>query len=319
MFCKDKVMKNKVLIIKLGYSETFDKEISRISSLGDVLRSTVVLHLFKNDDVAWLTDEKAAPLLYQNPFINRVLRYDFTTVLQVQNEIFDVVINLEKVPGICAMADNIKAWKRYGFRFNPLTGISDYYMFSEKAMEIVTNESTKKTHGMTWQGRLFEMLGEEWRGEDYILGYQSLSTEQYDIGFNYQVGGKWPTKAWGMNNWERLEELCHKEGFSVSWQEGMDNLYDYIDWINKNRLIISNDSLGLHMAFALKKKVIGLFGTTGEKEVYFYSQGTPIIPNGNLSCRPCYNPTCIYDTECINTITPETVIEHIKDHVLNKV
>src|SRR3990172_9144874 len=115
-------MKNKVLIIKLGYSETFDKEISRISSLGDVLRSTVVLHLFKNDDVAWLTDEKAAPLLYQNPFINRVLRY--------------------------------------GFRFNPLTGISDYYMFSEKAMEIVTNESTKKTHGMTWQGRLLEMLGE---------------------------------------------------------------------------------------------------------------------------------------------------------------
>src|SRR3990170_1114193 len=99
-------MKTKVLIIKLGYSETFDKEISRLSSLGDVFRSTVILHLFKNDNVTWLTDENAAPLLYKNPYINRILIYDFTTAFQVQNEVFDIVVNLEKVPGICAMADN---------------------------------------------------------------------------------------------------------------------------------------------------------------------------------------------------------------------
>jgi heptosyltransferase-2 len=230
----------------------------------------------------------------------------------VQNEVFDVVVNLEKVSGICAMADNIKAWKRYGFRFNPITGNADYYMFSEKAMEIVTNESAKKTHGMTWQERLFEMLGAEWKGEEHILGYQPSSIEQYDVGFNYRVGGKWPTKAWSMDNWKRLEGLCRKNGISVSWQEGMDNLYDYIDWINKCRVVVSNDSLGLHMAITLKKKVIGLFGTTSEKEVCFYSQGTPITPDGDLSCRPCYSPTCIYPVECINTITPETVLQHIK-------
>ena len=35
--------KQKVLIIKLGYSETLDPEIGRVPSLGDVMRTTVIL------------------------------------------------------------------------------------------------------------------------------------------------------------------------------------------------------------------------------------------------------------------------------------
>ena len=53
----------KVLIIKLGYSETMDAGISKVTSLGDVLRSTVILHRFKDDQVTWLVDEAAAQKL----------------------------------------------------------------------------------------------------------------------------------------------------------------------------------------------------------------------------------------------------------------
>ncbi len=42
-------MKEKVLIIKLAYSETLDEEIGLETSLGDMLRTTVVLHLFKDE------------------------------------------------------------------------------------------------------------------------------------------------------------------------------------------------------------------------------------------------------------------------------
>ncbi|MCL5238000.1 MAG: glycosyltransferase family 9 protein [Nitrospirae bacterium] len=308
-------MKTKVLIIKLGYSETFDKEISRASSLGDVLRSTVILHLFKNDDVAWLTDEKAVPLLYNNPYISRILTYDFTTAFQVQSEMFDVVINLEKVAGICAMSDNIKAWKRFGFRFNPLTGTADHYMFAEKAMEIVTNDRRKQTLVRTWQASLYDLFGARWKGEEYILGYQPSTEEQYDIGFNCHVGTKWPTKAWKMENWKELEQLCKGEGLSVSWQEGLDNMYSYIDWINKCRCVVSNDSLGLHVAIALKKKTVGLFGATNEKEVHFYSLGAPVTPNEKFHCRPCSGPKCSFSTECINTISPEHVMACIRSMI----
>ncbi len=37
--------RQKVLIIKVGYSETLDPEISNVTSYGDVLRTTVLLNL----------------------------------------------------------------------------------------------------------------------------------------------------------------------------------------------------------------------------------------------------------------------------------
>ena len=104
-------MRRKVLIIKLGHSETLDAEISRKSSLGDVLRTTVILHVLKNDDVAWLVDESAFSLLEGNPYLGRILVYDIATTIQLQEETFDTVINFEKVPGICALADKVDAWK----------------------------------------------------------------------------------------------------------------------------------------------------------------------------------------------------------------
>ena len=67
---------SKVLIIKLGYSETLDKEISTTCSLGDVLRTTVILHFLKKDNITWLVDERALPLLRDNRYIDRILVFN---------------------------------------------------------------------------------------------------------------------------------------------------------------------------------------------------------------------------------------------------
>ena len=122
-----KPKRQKILIIKVGYSETLDPEIDNVTSYGDVLRTTVLLHLYRQDHVTWLVDEKAYPILKRNPYIDRVLIYDLTSVLQLQSEHFDTVINLEKVPGLCALADGITAWRRYGFRFDVKTGEAEAY------------------------------------------------------------------------------------------------------------------------------------------------------------------------------------------------
>lgn len=65
----------KVLIIKLGYSETLDRSLSSTTSLRDVLRSTVILHFFKDSRVSWLVDKKASLLLENNKYIHRILAY----------------------------------------------------------------------------------------------------------------------------------------------------------------------------------------------------------------------------------------------------
>jgi len=297
----------KVLIVKVGYSETLDPEVSTVTSYGDVLRTTVLLNLYKNDHVTWLVDEKAYPILKGNPWIDRILIYNLTSVLQLQKEHFDTVINLEKVPGICALADSVNAWRRYGFRFDVRSGEAEAYEGTENALMLCQDEQIKRTHN-----RYFEMVGAEWAGEQYVLGYEAKSKVQYDIGFNYKVGTKFPFKAWPHENWGTLGDLIGDQ-YSVSWQEGLENMEEYYEWINSCKLIITNDSFGMHVAIALKKNVIALFGPTQFRETHLYGLGECLYPELFVCDEfPCKVNECIHfpDT-CMSLITPERVYESI--------
>ena len=188
--------KHKVLILKTGYSEVLDdRNDSRTVSLGDVFRTTPILHLYKNDHVTWVTDAKARPLLEGNKFIERLLNFDFITYSQLESEEFDTLINLEKIPGICALTDRISAWKKYGFRFNKRTGEAEAYDHAFEVLAVGANIDSKKKNNRTAQELLFAMVGEKWNGEPYVLGYKPKTTENYDVLLNTTVGSKWPTKA----------------------------------------------------------------------------------------------------------------------------
>lgn len=310
----------KILILKMGYSEFLDKESnSRKVSLGDVLRTTVLLHLFKNDDVTWVTDIESFPLLEGNPYIKRLLPYDLTTVLHIEAEEFDVVINLEKVPGICAWADKIKAWKKYGFRFDSKTGKAEAYDRAFDVLAVSSNPESKKLNERTAQELLFELVGQKWQGENYILGYKPESFQLYDIGLNTQVGQKWPTKSWPSINWDKLESMLKSKGYKVTRQdkenpEILKDLKRYADWINSCKMIITNDSLGLHLGIALNKKIIALFGPTAHKEIPMNENTKILLPEAAHDCMPCFKGKCdkYFNSSCISLISPERVLEEIE-------
>jgi len=266
----------KILIIKLGLSETLDPEIGRVSSYGDVLRTTPILYALKEkypeSNIIWLVDESSEPLLNNNPYIDRVLIWDSFVGHQLLEEKFDIVINLEKIAGLCAITKKINAWKKYGFRFDEITGSYNVYEGSEYAFDLCTKFEKKKQNNEPWQKILIEMLGCKWRMQPYILGYEPQSEEIHDIGLNYKVGSKFPEKAWDEKNWKDLKNKLEQKGYNVSWQRGLKNLYEYIEWLNSNRIIISSDSLGLHIGLALNKRIIGIFGPTSAKEVFFYNE-----------------------------------------------
>jgi heptosyltransferase II len=312
--------KHKVLIIKTGYSEILDgQNNSRIVSLGDIVRTTPLLHLYKKDYVTWVTDSKAFPLLeglVNQKYIHNLLPFDPITLKQLEKERFDTLINLEKIPGICALADDINAWKKYGFRFDSDTGLAEAY---DKAFEILavgSNPKSKKENKRPAVELMFELVGEKWNKEEYLLGYNPKSKERYDIAFNTQVGSKWPNKAWPKKYWSELESLLKKEGFSISKQEDQhteNDLKNYIEWINSCKTIITTDSLGLHLGIALKKRVIGLFGPTPSSEVFFYNNGKALLPENIPKCLPCFKGICTNDKFCLDYITPEKVYEEIKN------
>lgn len=297
----------KVLIIKLGYSETLVNEVSRTTSLGDVLRSTVLLNLYKDAHVTWLVDEKAAALLKGNPHIDRIMLYDLTTVLQLKAERFDTIINLEKVAGICALSDSLLGWRRYGFRFDPEAGSARAYDGSEHVLEICLNQEDKVRNRNYWEDILFEMVGKRWAGEMPMIGYKPSSKTVFDIGFNNHVGEKWPIKAWPMDYWKELEAMLGPS-YSISWQKGLNSIEEYIEWINSVRLLVTNDSLGLHIAHALGKKIVSLFGPTMSNEVYV-KNGVKLLPEAEYDCLPCLSTECVKKRPCMYDIRPRTVFD----------
>lgn len=302
---------HKVLIIKVGYSETLDCEIGGATSYGDVIRTTVILHLFKNSHISWLVDKKAVPILKDIKEINRILVPDPLTILQLQAECFDTVINLEKVPGLCALADSIKAWRRHGFRFDEKFGRAEAYDGTQSALNLCNNIDRKRKHNKHVQEILFEMVGKKWKGEEYVFGYKPRGSEQYDIGFNHAVGSKWPYKAWPEDYWKELKDMLEDE-FSISWQQGMENMDDYFEWINKCKLIVTNDSFGLHLALCMKKKVVSLFGPTNPNEVYLYGLGEALSPQSDCPHLPCHDQKCVYKKHCMKDIHPNDVYNAIK-------
>ena len=310
--------RHKVLIIKVGYSETLDAEVSNITSYGDVLRSTVLLNLYQDDHVTWLVDEKALPILKNNPHIDRLLIYNLTSVLQLQAERFDTVINLEKVPGLCALSDSINAWRRYGFRFDVNSGEAEAYDGSHIVLGICRDIEKKRNHKACWQEGLFEMVGAQWKGEEYIFGFQPSGEERYDIGFNYQVGNKWPLKGWPAGYWKELESLL-KVDYTISWQQGLANMEEYFEWIHSCRLLVTNDSFGMHLAIAMKKRLVALFGPTDATDNFLSDRGTSLYPKG-FDCEqfPCRLNTCVHFPEsCMSLIKPQEVYEEIHKLMVN--
>lgn len=314
-------MKTKILIIKLGYSETLDPEIGRVPSLGDVLRTTPILWAFKekypNSYITWLVSREAEPLLKGNSFIDRILTWDEFVPFQVMREKFDMLINLEKIPGVCALSDMIDAWVKYGFRFESINGTYHAYEKGLNFIEYIRDKKNGKKPKDYWQQVLIEMLGIEWRGQGYIIGYKPKSEETYDIGFNHNVGTKWQTKAMPMEHWKDLEGRLSDEGYTISWQKGLKDLYDYMDWINSCRLLISQDSLGIHISLALKRKVIGLFGPTNPQEIYLHGFGKVIYSNQKCHLMPCYSAACITGLNCMNYIDLEQAVSAVKEGIVD--
>jgi heptosyltransferase-2 len=117
-----------------------------------------------------------------------------------------------------------------------------------------------------------------------------------------------------MQHWKELESLIPDQ-YSISWQQGLEDMEEYYEWINSCRLIVTNDSFGLHIAIALKKKLICLFGPTHHKENYLYELGVSLYPE-NFCCDefPCRVHKCIkYEESCMSLIAPSLVLTQIEN------
>lgn len=297
----------RVLIVKPGYSETLCEEVSPTPSMGDVFRTTVLLHRFRGHAVTWVTSAPCVPLFEGNSLVERVLVDEPAVLESLLDERFDKIVNLEKVPELCRWADRVEARERFGFRWDDATQAVVIQPRSRSACSLLADPESKRRNKRCWSELLYDMVGARWQGEACVLGYRARTEVEFDVGFNMHVGTKWPNKAWPFDNWKKLEGLLESR-YTVSYQRGTSDLYTYMDWLHSCRLVVSNDSLGVHLALAMGKKLVVLFGPTPSCEIDLYGKGTVILPDRPLDCLPCLVGTCTHNGRtCLEYITPRTV------------
>jgi ADP-heptose:LPS heptosyltransferase len=87
---------------------------------------------------------------------------------------------------------------------------------------------------------------------------------------------------------------------------GCDNdLGRFAALVNLCHMVVTSDSLALHVATGLKKKTIAFFGPTSPWEIELYEHGVKILPV--RGCLSCYKPRC--------EITPEFDVDMMVKHL----
>jgi len=142
-----------------------------------------------------------------------------------------------------------------------------------------------------------------------------------------------PAKMWPQEYYEKLATLLLNQGLKVvvlgnkneylngekvkSGKKGVINLcgkttlLEAAGIIYLSKAVVSNDSGLMHVAAALKKSQVAIFGSTDPELT------APLNPNAkvlklNLSCSPCFKRKCKIGTyECLKGITPEQVFTQL--------
>jgi len=76
------------------------------------------------------------------------------------------------------------------------------------------------------------------------------------------------------------------------------------------RVVVSGDTLGMHIALAMKRPVVALFGSTQPHEIELFGRGEKIVTP--IPCAPCYRRSCDIHPSCMELIDSRRVFEAVK-------
>ena len=75
-------------------------------------------------------------------------------------------------------------------------------------------------------------------------------------------------------------------------------------------VVVTGDSLGMHLAIAEKRPVVVLFGPTCAAEIELYGRGEVITAASH--CAPCYRAECARNPSCMQAIEAGPVVAAVK-------
>ena len=281
--------------------------ILRFSSIGDIVLTTPVTRCIKtqypNAEVHFATKESFKVLVENNPYIDQyhLLGKSLNSFIEsLKTENFDYIIDLHNnlrtsiiklrlfsVKSFSFDKLNFKKWLLVNLKINqmPDVHIVDRYLETVKSLGIKNDLN----------------------GLDYFIPEKD-KLEINEAYIAYAIGGQHFTKKLPTN---KIIKVCQKIDGKIMLLGGKEdipvaeeiekvlgdkiinacgkyNLNQSASLVQQAEYIITHDTGLMHIASALKKKVISIWGNTVPKfGMYPYLTEFSIIENKEISCRPC--------------------------------
>jgi ADP-heptose:LPS heptosyltransferase len=108
----------------------------------------------------------------------------------------------------------------------------------------------------------------------------------------------------------RIAGLARASGAPATATPTGEGLRRGICYENLADIVLTGDSLGMHIAIGLKKHVLAWFGLSCWSEIDLYDRGRKFF-RGDLDCSPCWKRVCPKNLECISGIDIDAIIESV--------
>jgi lipopolysaccharide heptosyltransferase II len=310
-------------------------------------------HLPKSE-IYWWIDASLAPILEGDPDLSGIIRFErrrwaapihwgelWRSVLWTRQMAFDWVIDLQ-----CLARSATFGWLANG---QMLVGLDEPREAARGLYDLIARRPSFHTHAVDWYLGVLPLLAVPVSSEfDWLPKRPQLAEElrkkwsvANDRWVLLQPGARWGNKRWPVDFFaEVLRRLATAYsdlrfavlgaaedkplGKAISMAApkrcldltGELSLPEMIEWIRLSQLMVSNDTGPMHVAAALGKPVISLFGPTEPRRTGPYGQLEHAL-QVKLPCAPCLKSKCRHTPylECLLSLSPDRVLEAMERHL----
>lgn len=295
--------------------------------------------------VTWLTEANVVPMLRGIAGIDRLLPYTQETALQMQWEEFDEVYCFDKEPKASALAMKISAKEKIGFGMNRFGAPTPLNRESEYTYQLGIDDLLKfRLNRKSYPELVFECAGFPYtEPQEYLLpdfsretteaasnlAAQGVRPDELKIGLNTGAGDVFATKKWTEAGYAELaDRLVDELGARVLLlggpgeiernrriaaaarspliNTGNDNpIRSFAGIVANCNLMVTGDSLAMHIAIGLKVPVVVILGPTCHQEIELYGRGAKVI--SDFECSPCYLSICPKPFTCMQATSVDEV------------
>jgi len=297
--------------------------------------------------ITWVTRRESRPLLERNPHIAEILDHGEDALLQLRVREFDRVINLDAGKTSAALATAANATRKDGFILDAHGYVQPTNAAARVWLEMGVFDDLKRQGARTYQDMMADIIGVKGQPHRYVLQLTDDERENGRahlqklgvnfshpiVGLNTGAGRRWELKQWREDGYLELvgriakkraaqfvllggpeERARHARLVSRSKvpliDAGCDNpVRHFASLVGACDLIITGDTLAMHLALAQSRRTIVLFGPTSAPEIELYGCGEKVIPR--MDCLSCYKQKCDFVPNCMDLITTDMVEEAV--------